>query len=202
VAAPVCVLTIIKRFNYRGNANEEWGNTYMLTGTTPVDGPAWKSLFDSIVAQEKTVYTASSVVIRGYGYDRVPVKGDHAIYSVDLRPSSTTVPGTLATATGERFPGDGAAWVRWSLNRFNSYGKRVYLRKYFHDGLRATGGTDGLLAAYITALNGFGTFMMGGTVGGTRNLCDPLGNVPIASAASSFITTRTLKRRSKKKATP
>jgi|SRR5262252_1353168 len=198
MAAPTTVITIVKDFTYRGIAGEEWSNTYMLTGSTPADSTAWRALFDAIVAQEKLLYPSSSRVTRGYGYDKVPAKGDHSIWQVDLRPSSTTVAGTLTRSTSAGFAGDQAAWIRWSLNRFNSHGKRIYLRKYFHDGLMLGTGGDTLWAAYKTALDAFGAFMYSGTLTGSRNICDKLGNVPIASASSTYPTTRTLKRRSKR----
>jgi len=66
----------------------------------------------------------------------------------------------------------------------------------------AGAGGDALLTAYITALGAFGTFMMGGTLLGSRKVCDQLGNVPVATAASQYVTTRTLKRRSKRDPSP
>lgn len=202
MAVPTTVITIVKDFTYRGVAGEEWSNTYMLSGTTPADSAAWRALFDAIVLQEKTLYIPAVRVTRGYGYDKVPVKGDHAIWSVDLRPSSTTVPGTLAVSSNMLMSGDQATWVRWSLNRFNSYGKRVYLRKYFHGGTLNTTVADLPATNYATALGAFGTFMMGGTLLGSRKTCDALGNEPIASVASPYVTTRTLKRRSKRDPSP
>lgn len=199
MAAPTTVLTIVKDMTYRDVAGEEWSNTYAFSGSTPADSTAWKALFDAVVAQEKTCYHSGSRVIKGYGYNKIPDTGDAAVWTVDLRPSSTTVAGTLSTATGAMIAGDQAAWVRWSLNRFNSKGKRVYLRKYFHSGLVNTGGTsDTCLAGYKTALAAYGTFLMGGTLSGSRTIVDKLGNVPIATVASTYITTRTLKRRSKR----
>lgn len=198
MAAPTTVITIVKAFTYRGVSGEEWSNTYMLSGSTPADSTAWRALFDAIVAQEKTLYTSATSVTRGYGYDKVPAKGDHAIWSVDLRPSSTTVPGTLSTGTGVRAGGDAANWIRWSLNRYNTHGKRVYLRKYFHDAMMVAGGGDTVYATQKTAYDAFGAFMFGGTLTGSRTIVDKLGNVPIASASSQYITTRTLKRRSKR----
>lgn len=199
MAAPTCVITVVKDFTYRGLPGEEWSNTYMLSGATPADSAAFRAIFDAIVAEEKKVYTNNCRVTRGYGYDKVPVKGDHAVWSVDLRPSSTTVAGTLPITGGAEFPGDSAAWVRWSLDRLNPYGKRVYLRKYFHGGMVGAAATrDTLTAGYVTALQAFGAYMMGGTITGSRKVCDRLGNEPIATACSTFVTTRTLKRRSKR----
>lgn|SRR5262245_33841114 len=198
MAAPTTVITIVKDFTYRDTAGEEWSNTYMLTGATPADSTAWRALFDEIVASEKSCYESTCRVTRGYGYDKVPEKGDHAIWSVDLRPSSTTVAGTLATTGANRMSGDQAGWLRWSLNRFNSKGKRIYLRKYFHGGNLNTASAD-TLGTNTKANYGFhGVKMMDGTLTAGRKICDPLGNVPIANVAATYVTTRTLKRRSKR----
>src|SRR5215471_18176897 len=94
--------------------------------------------------------------------------------------------------------GDQAGWIRWSLNRFNTHGKRIYLRKYFHASGVASGGGDALAANTKTVYDAFGAFMFGGTLLGSRTLVDKFGNVPIASASSQYITTRTLKRRAKR----
>lgn len=199
MAAPTTVLTVVKSFSYRGVAGEEWSNTYMLTGSTPTDSSAWRTLFDAVVAAEKTGYSANSSAIRGYGYDKVPESGDHAIWSVDLRPSSATVAGTMSATGGTPMAGDQAGWVRWSLDRYNSYGKRVYLRKYFHSGFIPTAGGDLISAQCGVGYSGVASkFMDGTSLGGTRKICDKLGNVPVASAYSTYVTTRTLKRRSKR----
>lgn len=198
MAAPTTVLTVVKQFTYRGVANEEWSNTYMLTGAAPVDSAAWRTLFDGVVLEEKKCYLPATSVIRGYGYDKVPAKGDHAVWSVDLRPSSATVPGTMSITAGIPMSGDQAGWVRWSLDRFNTYGKRVYLRKYFHGGALPTAGGDALSAQCVVSYQTFAPHMMDGTLIGGRKICDNLGNVPIANAISPYVTTRTLKRRSKR----
>lgn len=201
MAAPTTYLTVIKRFNYRGNANEEWSNSYALTGATPVDSAAWRTLFDALVAQEKLLYWNSTNVIGGYGYNKIPAKGDHAEWSVDLTVSpNVIVPGTFAGG-GNGVAGDQAAWVRWGLDRFNTRGKRVYLRKYFHDGAVATSTPNTLFPAYQTGLTAFAAKMWDGTFAGGRKVCDKNGEVPIGAAVSPYITTRTLKRRGKRPGT-
>jgi hypothetical protein len=199
MAAPTTYLTIIKRMQYRGDAMEEWSNSYALTGTTPADSGAWRTLFDTIVAQEKTLYRNTSNVVAGYGYDGIPASGDHAIWSVDLTVSpNTPVPGTLAGMSGNVMAGDQATWIRWGLDRFNSKGKRVYLRKYYHQGYTDATTGDGLPSAYVTALNAYGAKLWDGTSFGGRRICDKDGNTPIGHAVSSYVTTRTLKRRGKR----
>lgn len=198
MAAPTTYLTVIKRFNYRGDANEEWSNSYALTGATPADSAAWRTLFDALVAEEKKLYWNSTTVVGGYGYDGIPAEGDHAIWSVDLTVSpNTPVPGTF-TGSGNGVAGDQAAWVRWGLDRFNTNGKRVYLRKYFHDGAVNPSTPNQLLAGYTTALTAFGSKMFDGSFTAGRKVCDKFGEVPIGSAVSPYITTRTLKRRGKR----
>lgn len=202
MAAPTTVLTVIKRFPYRG-VNEDWSNTYMLSGSTPADTTAWKALFDALVLQEKTLYTGSVSVVKGYGYNKVPGPGDSAVWSVDMTvaPNSPVV-GTLS-ASSRPMSGDQAAWVRWGLDRFNSKGKRIYLRKYFHGGCMAPAGTaDALDAGFIAALSAFGTKLRDGTFTGSRVITDKLGTAVIGSGASSYTTTRTLKRRGKRPPTP
>lgn len=199
MAPPTTVLTVVKRMTYRGDAGEEWSNTYALSGTTPADSAAWRTLFDAMVTQEKTLYQSTTQAIKGYGYNKIPVKGDHAIWTVDLRVApNAVVPGTLAS--GSRFAGDQAAWVRWGLDRFNEHGKRVYLRKYFHDGGQDSTVADNLITAYITALTAFGAKLWDGSFSGSRTIVDKFGAAPIGSGVSPYITTRTLKRRGKREA--
>lgn len=201
MAAPTTYLTVIKRMPYRGDANEEWSNSYALSGSTPADSAAWRTLFDALVVEEKKVYLPEVEVIGGYGYDGIPTTGDHALWTVDLRVSpNSPVAGTFSGA-GARLSGDQAAWVRWGLDRYAN-GKRVYLRKYFHGGMSAgSTNTDLLLTGYATALTAFGAKMRDGSFSGARTLVDKLGNVPIGHGVSPYITTRTLKRRGKRPGT-
>lgn len=198
MAAPTTVLTVIKRFPYRGNAAEEWSNTYAFSGTTPADSGAWRTLFDALVLQEKTLYLNTCQVVGGYGYDRIPASGDHAIWSVDMTIVPNTVVNGTLSALGALMAGDQAAWVRWGLDRYNTNGKRVYLRKYFHGGQSSAAGGDAMAANYTTALAAFGTKLLDGSFASGRKLVDKDGAIPIGSAVSPFLTTRTLKRRGKR----
>lgn len=202
MAAPTTGLVIIKRFTYRGNANEEYSNKYLLTGSTPANSTAWRTLFDAVVAEEKKLYKSNVQVIAGYGYDS-PLDTAHAVWSVDLTVTpNSPVNGTYAGG-GIMAPGDSAVWVRWGLDRLNSKGKRVYLRKYFHpapiDTVQNSGnGGDAIMAAWITAAAAFGAFMDGSAGALGRTITDRLGTATVGHAVSSFVTTRTLKRRGKR----
>lgn len=195
-------LTVIKRMTYRGDPNEEFSNTYWLSGSTPADATAWRALFDALVTQEKTLYNAAVQVIRGYGYDDDSGDGN-AVWSVDLTVSpETVVPGTLSTTGAVVLPGDNAVWVRWKTGRLTVKGKPIYLRKYFHAVARATSPTvvDEYLAAQRTAMLAFGTKLMDGTFLSARHVvaAGHSSDTIVSRDASVYPTTRTLKRRGKR----
>lgn len=197
MAAPQCGLTIVKKFTYRG-APEEWSNHYMFTGPKPADTAAWRALFDALVLQEKKLYPAATTVVAGYGYDAPPHSGQSAVWSIDMSVApNTPVPGTYG-GFGDVNPGDSAVWIRWGLDRMNTKGKRVYLRKYYHPGLSASAAPDLVHVDQLTALNAFGAKMRDGTFLDGRVLTDRLGTALVGTASSPYITTRTLKRRGKR----
>lgn len=198
MAAPVCVLTIVKDFTYRGQAGEEWSNTYNLSGTTPANSTAWRAVFDNWVNMEKQLYSSAVRVIKGYGYSRIPQTGDAAVWTVDLRPSATTVAGTMASTGGAAMAGDQAGWIRWSLNRFSTTGKRVYLRKYYHGAYVNSSSPDQMSAAWKTLAQTIGDNLFSTGMLDSRQLVDKDGNVPIAAHPADYVTTRTLKRRGKR----
>jgi len=197
--ADVVGLTLVKKFTYRGNANEEFSNTYYLSGSLPADAAAWRTLFDALVTQEKTLYASTVSVIRGYGYSSDAIDAA-AVWSVDLRVSpETPVAGTLSMSGAIPPAGDQAAWVRWKTSRTNSNGKSIYLRKYFHGGAADSTGGDAIKASYITALAAFGTKMRDGSFAGARTVRSRThAETIISSGTSSYWTTRTLKRRGKR----
>lgn len=197
MAAPTTVLTLIKRMSWRGN-NEDWSNTYMFSGSTPADSTAWRALFDALVTQEKTLYTAAVSVVHGYGYDGPPGPGDSAVWSVDLTVTPNTPVAGTGSFAGTKMPGDNAAWVRWGLDRMNSKGKRVYLRKYFHGVYADNSLTDNVAPQQVTALTAFGGKLRDGSFTAGRVITDRLGTAVVGAAVSPYVTTRTLKRRGKR----
>lgn len=199
--AAVVGLTIVKAFTYRGDANEEWSNQYWLTGPIPSDSIAWRALFDSVCATEKTLYEPPCRIVRGYGYDS-DVENAPAVWSVDLTVApNAPITGTFTGHEGlADAPGDAAVWVRWKTSRLNVKGKPIYLRKYFHavklDGLN-NGDTvnNNQQAAYLA----FGSTMMNGTLLGGRSIRSQTHAEALQSTGvAPFITTRTLKRRGKR----
>jgi len=195
----VIALVVVKRFNYRGDATEEYSNRYILTGSAPATSALWRTLFDALVTAEKVVYPLNTNVVRGYGYATADDDAT-AVWSVDLTVSpNTVVPGTLTTSSNPQMPGDSAVWVRWKLDRTNSKGKYIYLRKYFHPAYNTqTTNGDGVLGAQITALNLLGSKLEDGSFLDGRKVTDKYGTNVIGHGASLYVTTRTLKRRGRR----
>jgi hypothetical protein len=124
------------------------------------------------------------------------------VWSVDLTVSpNTPVAGTLSIGTGQQAPGDAAVWVRWKTTRLNSEGKAIYLRKYYHPAFFQPATVDLVMAAWTTAATAFGTKLRDDSLLGSRHLVaaghsgDP---APTSSGSSTYVTTRTLKRRGKR----
>jgi hypothetical protein len=187
-------VTLVKDFTYRGKL-EEWSNSYSLTGTTPTTDAGWKSLFDAIIASEKTCYQSSVRVIRAMAYKATE---DHVTYSFDYLGSGATVAGTyVCPANGFYWAGDQAGWLRARVGS-SSNGKPRYVRKYFHGGASASMTPDPVAGTLISAYVAHGGVMIGGTLPGSMKWCGPNGTVAATPSASPYVTTRTLKRRGRR----
>jgi hypothetical protein len=203
-------ITVVKRFTYRGDANEEFSNTYWLSGTVPSDATAWRALFDALVLQEKTCYHSGVSVIRGYGYaDNDGHKtGDTgtvspSVWTVDMTVApNTPVAGTAVFAGGDvQASGDQAGWVRWKTDRrTDPGGKAIYLRKYFHGVILQTlPNQDEIKAALVTSYGAFGAKLSDGTfIDGRKVTAAGHDDTLLGHGASVYVTTRTLKRRGKR----
>lgn len=191
-------LTIVKEMTYRDNTNEQWSNRYWLTGVPPASSAAWRTLFDQLVAAERTCYTQNSKVVGGYGYDD-NTPGAHAVWGVDLEALGQTQPGSLLIVPGMNMAGDQAGMIEWRTERKSTRGKWIYLRKYFHGGNNhatiADNIDDGTNSAYQT----FATALFTGTGATGRKVRSQKQDEVLTFAfASPYVTTRTLKRRGKR----
>lgn len=188
-------ITLIKKFTYRGN-NEEWGNTYHFSGTTPVDAAAWKTLADALAAEEKKLLDTGCSIVRAYGYE---AGNENSVAQIDYAAAPLTpIVGTMPITGGVLAPGDCAATCRWFTGATNSRGKKVYARKYWHSVMIPASGGDALLPAQRTVMNTFAAKIIDGTLPGSFKYCGPQGAVLSAPATSQWVTTRTLKRRGKR----
>jgi hypothetical protein len=189
-------VTIIKKFTWKGNA-EEWSNTYHLDGTTPTTDAEWKTLADAIIASEKQCYHATHVVVRAYGYESDTP--EHAAWTYDYEAAAATVAGTLTISGSPRWAGDQAGWVRVKRVTLSAKGKPVYLRKYFHGGAsNSDTDPDSVTAATKTGYTTHAGKMLDGTLPGGMVWVTPNGVNATSPAASQYVTTRTLKRRGRR----
>lgn len=191
-------LTLIKQFDYRG-LPEEWSNTYHFKGIpTPSNDNEWRQLAMQVWDQEKTVIQPSSILVRGYGYNA----GDEN--SASQIEFTGVDPGELAGACsvdGINMAGDQAVWIRARIGT-SSTGKKVYIRKYYHDvPVGATGG-DVIHPLVVPMLNALALKLIDGSIADGWEWCGPQAQDASTPFAASWPTTRTLKRRGKRPTGP
>jgi hypothetical protein len=148
----------------------------------------------TLTTAEKPLYPSTTTIVYASCY--ISDTGA-AVYTKDYT-LTTPIPGTYP-GTGAAMAGDQAAWVRWWAGQTNTRGKLIYLRKYFHGGSVGTSGGDSLHPTYKTALTTFGALMVSGlTITGYsgRSMADKAGHAAQNSVVPTYVTTRTLKRRS------
>jgi len=200
--AAACGITLVKKFTYRGDANEEWSNTYWFDGTAPTTQSEADSMARALAAKEVTVFLGTSQIVRAYVYDDDSPTAV-AAFTVDLTTGSgSPYTGTMTTGTGTYPAGDQAAWVRWKTSRSTSKGKAIYLRKYFHavpTDEDSPSTADNVSPSWATAAGTFATDLQSGSFWGFgaitgRGHADTI----TGHAVSTFITTRTLHRRGRR----
>jgi hypothetical protein len=188
-------LTIVKRFNYRGDADEEFSNTYHFSGLTPADSATWRTFADAVIAQEKTVLHDDVSITRAYGH----APGNTiAVWTFDYRAAALEVLGTYNSGAGRDVPGDVAVVLRWSTANFTSRGKRIYLRKFYHRPEHHVTDRDKPDAGLVTRLNTYGAAWVTGIGADTRHIVGPRGAAGSSPVVMQWLTTRTLKRRGRR----
>lgn len=188
-------VVLIQKFKYR-DLDEEFSNRYHFTETAPGSPEDWRTLIDDVAAQVKTVFTSSVKIVRAYGYTDTD---NDSVFSVDYTAETAEIAGTLDIGVGHNCPGDAAMWVRWLTPDLNSNGRKIYLRKYYHGVLNDENDShiDKVVPTQVAALVAMGTALADGTVDGFT-LCGPDGATAGDVAASTYVTTRTLKRRGRR----
>lgn len=191
-------LTVVKSFSYRGSP-EEWGNTYFFDGDLPSDPSSWKTLADAVIAAEKTLYASAVTAVKAIGHQ---AGQSVAVWSYDYAAFSESVAGTFDPSTGLTLSGDTANWLRWSTDALTDKGKPIYLRNYYHPAYSATGSSvNDTLGLWKTAAEAFGAEWIAGFTDGdsvVHHRAGPHGVAGIVATGSTFVTTRTLRRRGKR----
>jgi len=194
--ASVTGLTLIKSFAYRGDATEEFSNTYHFKNPPPGDDASWTVVMNDAVAKERSCFPAWVLYSRAYGYDSDDPKAHHVFQHDFTIPGPP--PGGQHPEAGNRMSGDQAACVRWRTGRLNSDGKPIYLRKYLHAGFISPSAADDLEATYKAQLELFGsnTAGIGSIHGGLRSRTHD--ETVTDGTPIPYVTTRTLKRRGRR----
>jgi len=191
--AAVTGLTTVKRFTYRDNPNEEFSNTYHFKGPPPGDDASWMVLLTDVATHELRLMNPFQHLIRAYGYDSDDPHAHH-VFTHDYTVPGPPPAGTGAY-TGTSMAGDQAALAWWKTDKLSSRGKPIYLRKFWHGGTMEPGNPDLLDPSYHQLLQTY-TLEMQTVHGGLRGRAQD-SNV-VQQAASTWVTTRTLKRRGKR----
>jgi hypothetical protein len=203
MANPLLKLTVVKKFTYRGDPEEEWSNTYCFTAPPPSNDTNWKYVADRLIANEVLCYPPSSKVVRVYGYDNDDPKA-YAVWTYDYEAAGAAVSGELLVpANSYHVAGDQAAVIWSKLEKRNARGKNIYLRKYFHDGYADLTTHDSLSANYKAALDNWAIALANGLEASLgRWRARAYDSPSIAHGTDPYITTRTLHRRGKRPPAP
>jgi len=195
--AAVTGLTIVKRFSYRGDNQEEFSNTYHFKSPPPGDDASWMVVLNDVVACEQKINGIGVSFVHAYGYNSDDPNAHH-VFQHDF-----TVPGPPPqgqfTGTGQLMAGDQAGMVEWKTDQLSSKGKPIFLRKFHHHGLTDPSAPDNIAASWVTVLTAYaanGPYGIQAVHGGLRGRARDC-NV-IAALISPYVTTRTLKRRGKR----
>lgn len=183
---------MVKRFDYRG-VDEEYSNTYCLSGSNPANTAAWDAIRTALWALEEGVVPSTVALVTVYGYE---VDSDSADYTYHY---GTPDAGALSLTGGVKGPGDSAVWARWGTGETNSKGKPIYLRKYYHPGVGTSADLDVILPGQQTGLAFLAAALTpGGSGVAGRYIVGPAGHTVANHDESDYLTTRTLKRRGKR----
>lgn len=188
-------ITLVKEFTYRDEP-EEWSNTYGLTGPAFTDAANMLAAAGNLATLEKACYASTSKIVRAIIYQPGSIISAR---TVDFLAETGAEPqGTLApTGSFQKWAGDQAGWIRGKIG-VSTKGKPVYVRKYFHDGFSLAGDTDETMADWRTAVMQFANFLTSGVLLDSREWCGPDGESVTLLHRSSYVTTRTLKRRGRR----
>ena len=190
-------ITLIKKFQYRGN-DEEWSNSYNLD-TAPTSRSNWLLVAGDFIGWEVACFGSATSIVQVLCYADADNPVTESFDSTDL--SGSTLTGQLTEATGQPFAGDQASVVSVKTGKTNSKGKPIYLRKYFHGGQAVSGSdaADAITSDLSDALQDLGDSMVTKHWGGLAYVTDPQGDRPAGPAnVDPWVTTRTLKRRGKR----
>lgn len=150
---------IEKSFSYRGSARV-FSNRYHFNGGVPADNTHWNTLFDAIVAAEKSIYPTSVTIVKAVAYE--------AGSEMPVHDKTYSQAGTGNFTFGTKCPGDCAAVLRYATTARSSRNHPIYLFNYFHGVFYSTGATpDTLDVDQADAISDYATLWIAGFSDGT-----------------------------------
>jgi hypothetical protein len=191
-------ITLVKEFDYRGRP-EEWSNTYHFKGAaTPDEDGQWSNMILAVWDEERKVIQSSSKLVRAYGY---AAGNESSVFQWDLTGEDPAALVGQNAVSGINMAGDQAVWIRAKIGT-GSTGKKVYIRKYYHDVPLGAQGGDVIHPLAVPLLQTLAETLIDGSILGDWTWCGPQGQDATLPFAPNYPTTRTLKRRGKRPTGP
>jgi hypothetical protein len=195
-------ITLVKATPFRSEVEEEWGNSYWLSGTEPTSATEWSTLAQAIWAIEGAFVNTSTVtthLVHGYGYS---AGSDVNVWSGDFTAGGTTagiVPAGngWTTPTTEKMPLAVCALIRMQCGISTHTGKPRYIMKYIHDIPLGLGGGDHVPVVAAGGLTLLAS-LHDGSLPGSAQVCAPDGTLATSAIMKTYSTTHQIKRRGKR----
>lgn len=192
-------ITLIKRFTYRGDNQEEFSNKYHFSGDRPATESEWEELAEAIWVTEKEIFRANVFLVTAYGYE---AGNEHSVAQIDFTAGGGNgLPGDL-NVNSESVPmaGDQCGYLRAFAGRLN--GGKTYCKKYYHGGYIDASALDQITEPMQAAMDAHGVAMLAGGLPGGATWCQEQGRELSLPLADQWVRIRQLKRRGKRPTSP
>ena len=156
-----------------------FSNRYHFNGGVPADNTHWNTLFDAIVAAEKTIFESYVTIVKATAFA--------AGSELPIHDKTYSQNGTGSFSGSVPVPGDCAALVRYSTTARSAKNHPIYLFNYYHGAtLTESNGPDLLNAAQLAAIEAYADDWLAGFSDGTITAvrADPHG----ATATSRLVS--------------
>lgn len=194
-------ITTVKATPYKSETEEQWSNSYHLSGTEPPDAATWATLATALWDIESLFMPTSPALthlVHGYGY---APGGTVAVWSGDFTGGGGSagiapVGGGMTGAEGQ-LPLQTALLLRAECGLSAHTGKPRYVMKYIHGVPGGSGEPEATPGINGTGAAGLAKFTSGTLPGGVV-LCAPDGTLCSGVIARPYYTTHQIKRRGKR----